>query len=298
MSGFTLLLQTIPQNLIYLIQDLNVGDLQGAWDAIINHFEVNTRRNTHLKCRLFFQLVLLKNGIFSRFVSAIRKAAKDLNIIQGETWITEGHMMSVLLSGVLEHNHARYNTVVTILEQKKGLTFEECVLTILPVAVREESNSGVSEEEAHMTPVYMKTTVKNPKQLVCYSWQRNGTCSYGKNCRFSHNGGGGGNHAPSQPVPHGAIGFSRRGGGRSGGGRGNGRDNGRPPRGSRGGRFDRGSRQIDTNDSQTLVAVITANLQTTKLPTVRSFDNNRMRLKKPSMSRNFSRRRKRRRKSV
>ena len=88
-------------------------------------------------------------------------------------------MTSVLLSGILEHNHSRFNTVVTILEQKDYLTFDGCVKTIEPIAAREESTHSVAEE-AHAVGGRKHLTVKvrDPKSLMFYKWADAGACSY------------------------------------------------------------------------------------------------------------------------
>jgi hypothetical protein len=188
LQGWTILIQNIPTQFEFLVRDIESGDLRKAWQAVAGHFKTNTRRSTNKQLVSFFNNKLQKGKPFSRWSNELRTKQKEINELFEEQAITETHMLSVLLVGLLEKYHDRYNTVVTILEQQGELTFDKCVEVILPVANREERRGGDNSiDEALATKTeYITSRLKNPKLMACFNMANTGDCKFKEKCRFSH----------------------------------------------------------------------------------------------------------------
>ena len=202
--AYTLLVATLSDPLIHLIEKYDPSQLTEAWKAVANFFKTDSRQAQRLRKTNFFKLTYKRGELFSRWVADLQQMANEINDFHksqlsdemkqnAPNYITDKEMVDALLEGVQQEHRREFEAIVTVIDNMPHLpTFDETVKKLTPIAARAGLDSLSNIEQASPAAdqpakePWRRVNIKNPHLLPCHTLGREGSCKYGDKCIFSH----------------------------------------------------------------------------------------------------------------
>jgi hypothetical protein len=196
MHAFMALMEKVSEEVQErILQRARAGDLKHAWNIAITFFWTNTERDRSLIFSRFFKITQEPNQSFATFASRVQASFTEINNLgEPDLVITEKVKLLQLKAGMLESTYGKdYEMIITIIESRSVMSFDDAVTRVTPVANRLEQYALVekvaaaSERKAQTTHGGSKSGYvmgRIPTNVHCRNFAA-GRCNREK-CRFIH----------------------------------------------------------------------------------------------------------------
>ena len=166
---------TIDESLRYLIEDVEFGHVEAAWQCLCGRFDKTTTHHKGQRMKTFWGLSMESTGLpVDRFIARIRQEAKSLREA-GKT-IEEEDMSSVLLMGL----SSQFHVVASRLQEESQNDFTWIAARVNAYAVDNglETKTIKAKSKGEEEVVYLTVG-------VCRNFQK-GHCKFGSKCKYKH----------------------------------------------------------------------------------------------------------------
>ena len=166
----------------HLFEDVKLGDVKAAYERVVRvHNRQTTAGFIDAQVKFTSSGMHADHADLGQFISLVASRAKRVTSLGGT--ISEAEKITVLLTGLLPEFKSEKTKITA--EPLSSLTFAKVSTDLTDFAITEEILSLKTGGSKGTSKLYAANVGASNAHL-CRNWTREGKCSYGDDCKFSH----------------------------------------------------------------------------------------------------------------